>query len=68
MSSFSYPLLRGWEGFTDKLASYSARTKSERGRSLGWKPQKGEDDFKNHFQAELEAVREQLKSEGAETG
>ena len=40
------------------IAGYSARTESVRSRSLGWKPHKTDEDFKNHLQTEVEKMME----------
>lgn len=54
-----------YESLTDRCAWCSSRTKSERARGLGWNPQRGEREFGNHFRAEVEAVCEAQRLEGA---
>jgi nucleoside-diphosphate-sugar epimerase len=50
--------------YTDKLVGCSARTQSDRSRSLGWDPKRGERDFREHFSIELEAIREEQRLGG----
>ena len=39
----------------------SSRTKAEASRSLGWKPSKTEEDWRNGFQTDVEAILRQQK-------
>lgn len=40
----------------------SARARAEFGRSrLGWSTSRGDEDFLNHFEAELASMEEELK-------